>query len=437
MKLYYGWWIVLIAALCTFLDGGIGFYSFGVFYVPLEQEFGWSRAEVSLGMSIYTLVYGGIGFFAGRLTDSRGPRFVMFAGILIMGGALIARSQISQLWQLYVLMAAIGSGVAALGVVPASTVIANWFIRMRGMATGFTMAGIGVGGLVIVPLSQFLITSVGWRITSVVLGIVGIVTVLPLVLLFMRARPAEIGLLPDGDVPDKTRLSKSVGNETKPSISNGHSNSKPHQEAAPDLTLAESLRTPVFWVMTIAYALLMLAASAVLNHEVPYLINQGIDAQAAAAALGVTAGIGAVGKLLSGILADRVGSRLVFLTLSALQAVGVVILLGASDMTTVWVFVAVFGFGMGGAVTPRSMIVAEVFGVRSFGAIFGLLAAFATIGGAIGPYVAGLLFDATKSYQIAMLAVIGAYIIATVLVFFIRPPSRREAQVPEKATLGT
>lgn len=439
MKIFYGWWIVAVSMLLVFLDGGIGFYSYGVFYVPFEKEFGWGRADVALGMSVYNLTYGTIGFFAGRLTDSHGPKTIMVIGIITLGISYTLRSFITDLWQLYVLMAIMGAGVAALGAIPVAAAISKWFVKNRGLATGVTMTGIGFGGLTMVPLAQYLITALGWRTTTVIIGVAASLVVLPLVLLFMRAKPSDLGLLPDGAKlysATTTTLDRQETDLPLPgSHPPGHGESSKLQSA--NWSLAESFRTPAFWFITTLFLLQSLASGAVLSHEVPYLVNIGIDAQAAAAALGLTAGIGIIGKLTSGVLSDRLGSRSVLALLLALQGIGVVILMGTSEMVMVWVFVAVFGFGMGGTVTVRPTIVAEVFGAKSLGAIFGLLAGFATVGGSIGPFVTGIVFDITRSYQLAMLALAVAYLVSTALVFFVRSPAKKAVPESQQATIGT
>lgn len=428
-KIFYGWWIVAAAVVCTFLEMGIGFYSYSVFYIPFEKEFGWSRAEVAFGISIYTIAQGIVGFVAGRMTDSRGPRVVMIAGAFAVGASFLFRSFITDLWQLYALQAMMGGGISALGNVPISAVISNWFIKKRGLAIGITMTGTGFGGLVMVPLTQTLITDLGWRIATMILGALGLIIVLPLVLWVMKARPADMGLLPDGeetyDVPDTMHGPKTV-------------TSLPHASGltVPSWSLKEASRTPAFWLLAFILASLTMNWTAILSHEVTILSSLGIDTQAAAYALGFTAGIGVLGKLASGVVADRLGSRIVFILVAAIQAIGVALLLATSEMTMVWIFVMVFGFGMGGAITLRPMIVGETFGTRSFGAIFGLMMFFATVGGAIGPLLAGMIYDSTRSYQLAILIFSAFYVLGIAGLFVVRAPRRRRTEVPGKPSIG-
>lgn len=437
--IFYGWWIVGVSAFLVFLDGGIGFYSYGVFYLPFEQEFGWGRAEVAFGMSIYTITYGAMGFLAGRLTDSYGPKTLMIIGAVVMGITFISRSFITDLWHLYLLMAIMGAGVASFGGVPVAAVIANWFVKKRGLATGLAMTGIGLGGLFMVPLAQYLITILGWRLTTGILGGAGVAIVIPLILTVMKTRPSEVGALPDGENPNATSPTSEQTEKAGSSQTDESTSGLTPSVSIPssNWSLAESMRTRTFWFVTLAFGLLNLASGAVLTHEVPYLIDMGISPQSAAAALGFTAGMGVIGKLVAGVLVDRIGSRGVLVLLAVLQALGVVILLGTKEMTMVWIFVAVFGFGMGGTVTVRPTIVAEAFGVQNLGAIYGLLAGFATLGGAIGPVVAGMLFDSTRSYMMAMLAVIVAYVIAIAFMVFIRAPKKDALLQPETAGAST
>jgi sugar phosphate permease len=197
---FYGWWIVAVAFLTHCVTVGLVFYSFGVFLPTLTAHFGWSRAEVSFGFSLVSLCAAVYAPFVGRTVDRFGPRpSQLFGAIVVALGFLLLR-RVETLTEFYVLMGLVVSlGATSLGQLPSNAAVANWFVRRRGRALGISTTGISMGGVIFVPLSQFLIDRFGWRDAFGLLGILIVALVVPPVALVMRRSPEAVGLQPDGE----------------------------------------------------------------------------------------------------------------------------------------------------------------------------------------------------------------------------------------------
>jgi len=410
-KFFYGWWIVAVSLVVLFITLGLGYYSFGVLFKPLIAEFGWGRATLSGAMSIFLLAWGLACPLVGRLTDRYGPRRLIILGTIALGTSFCLLSLTSALWHLYLLYACAGVASAACSEIPVSTAVSNWFRKKRGIAMGITTTGIGLGGLFLAPSVSLLILSFGWQATFLVMGLLTWVVILPLVALIMRTRPQEIGLLPNGERGlDRARASESL---LQQSIAAPGKNSNLNNRA--------SIRTKELWLTGFAFSLVSYGIIAVTIHEVPFIIDMGVPLTAAATVLGLTAGIGALGKLSFGYFADRLSPKWLMLACIALQAGGVVILMQSNSLRMVWAFVIVFAFGSGGTNTLRPLVIGEFFGIDSFGRTFGLTELIRRLGAAAGPLVAGYIFDITRSYHYAFITVIAAYLAGMVTLFIIHP----------------
>ncbi|MEA3253780.1 MAG: MFS transporter, partial [Chloroflexota bacterium] len=198
-RLFYGYWIVLVGFLCVFLTMGCGNFIFSLFVKSLQTDLGWSRGEIMTAFTIFFLIMGIASPFIGRLVDRYGPKGVILSGALLMGLGFLLLSVMKALWCFYLGYAIIGIGAAAMGAIPASAVVSNWFKRKRGTAIGIMSSGIGAGGLVLSPIvGGWLIPNLGWRHSYLALAILIWVLIIPLALLIVKTKPADMGLYPDG-----------------------------------------------------------------------------------------------------------------------------------------------------------------------------------------------------------------------------------------------
>jgi MFS family permease len=259
-KVFYGWWVVLVAGVGLSLNyGSIIATTFGVFLKPLSQEFGWSRAGISLAFSLASLGYSGALPLTGRLVDRWGARKVILPSVLIFGLGVMSFYFLSaSLWHFYALYLLMG--VVSSGLLPAySKVIARWFDQKRGLALGLAMAGIGVGGFITPPLAQALITGVGWRQAYVFLGLLVTGIVIPVVGLFLKETPQRMGLLPNGALVAPAGAAKRNGQE-------------------PGLSCPEAWQTGAFWLMVGAFFLQSVGFHGYFIHLVPLLTDRGVSA---------------------------------------------------------------------------------------------------------------------------------------------------------------
>ena len=410
-KLFYGWWIVAISLVILLITLGLGYWCFGVFFKPLITEFGLSRGTLSGAMSIFLLAWGLASPAVGRLTDHYGPQRLIILGAIALGTSFCLLSLITAAWQLYLFYACAGVASATCSEIPVSAAVSNWFKKKRGIAMGITTMGIAFGGLLLAPSVSFLILSFGWRTSFLVMGLLTWGIILPLAVR-MKTRPQEIGLLPDGEI-DEAGASKALVQQSSAAPSK---NSKPHNRP-----IATTIRTKEVWLTGFAFSLVSFGIIGIVIHEVPFLIDMGISSATAATALGLTAGIGILGKLSFGYFADRLSPKWAMLLCIALQAGGVVILMQSRSIGMVWAFLIVFAIGSGATNPLRPLVIGEFFDVDSFGRFFGLTELIRRLGAAAGPFVAGYIFDTTGSYHYAFIIIIAFYLASMAILFMIHP----------------
>lgn len=394
--IFYGWRIVAVAFLTHCITTGIVFYSFGVFLNSLTQQFGWTRAQVSFGFSLVAICGAFYSPFVGRALDRFGPRPTQLVGAGAMSLGFFLLRDSNSLAQFYLLMGVVVAlGSTALGPLPSNTAVANWFVRRRGRALGVSTAGISMGGVVFVPLTQFLIDHYGWRDAFALLGLFVLVVAVPPVALFMRRSPESMGLRPDGATPPTSGVGAGILDEIERSW-----------------TPAQALAHRNFWLIAAAFALTVMGLSATLLHLIVFLRDRGISAEHAAWVLGATAGVGVVGKLGFGALLDRFAQRRVIMWCFGLQALGVLLLIGTRGPLSLWLYVLVYGFAMGGNATLQATILGECFGRLYYGAIAGRMNPFIVLVQALSIPAAGAIRDSFGSYVPAFVGIFFANLVA-------------------------
>ena len=375
-RFFYGY--VLVAASFLLQAIGWGAYnSFGVFFNPLMNEYDWSRAGISGAVSVSFCLYGFSSILLGRLNDRVGPRFIMAISGIFLGVGYLLMSRLTSLWQLYLLYSLlVGIGISGTDVVLLST-IARWFVRLRGRMSGVLKVGTGVGMLVMPLFTNWLITAFGWRTAFFVMGIVVLIPFIGLSQLLVRD-PARRGLRPDGD---------------------GRVTAKIAQAAEKGFTLRQALKNLQLWLICTAYFLLLVCVFTVLLHIVPHAIDLGIPPNWATRVLATIGGLSIVGRIIMGFSSDRIGNKWALTICYGFLCVSLGWLLLANRLWMLFVFAIVYGFAHGGFFVVMSPLIAEFFGTASHGAIFGMMIFVSNIGGAIGPLLAGYVFDLTGSYR--------------------------------------
>jgi MFS family permease len=411
-RIFYGWYIVAAGFLCLWINVGIGFYSFPVFLVELTEKLGWGRGDTAIGVSI-TFIIGGLTSPAvGRLLPKYGPKKILLVGAVIFGLSFLFLSVMTSLWQFYLICCFLAVGLSCTGTMPTSYAISDWFHRKRGRAMGVMMVGVGLGGLIFVPLTDRLITLLQWENTFATYGILVGLIIIPAAGAIIKKRPAESGVLPDGDLTDNGQLDEAGKLMQK-------------NAAAPAWTLTQAVRTRTFWAIALAFILATFGQTPILIHQVAYFRDIGISPEKAAAALGMCAFLGIGGKIFFGAMADRYPTRYAIMLCFGLQFLGTLLLLKTQSLASPFWFVILWGFAMGGIITLEPLIVAECFGLESFGVVLGMLYVFTTIGGSTGVPFAGYIFDSQKSYTMAFVIFAITYLLATALSLLAIPPRAR------------
>ena len=342
---------------------------------------------------------------AGRLVDRYGARKVVPVGSLVAGLGFILLSQVNSLWCFYLGWAIVGIGISAAGYIPASAVISNWFEERRGLALGIMGMGFGAGGILSPLIGGWLIPSFGWRVSYFILAPL-MWTLIPLTLLVLRSKPADMGLYPDGRQPSAVTA-------------------QPEELliARQGVSLKTALATSYFWFVAVSFLLGGIGETGVTQTQVPYLEDIGFPVAMAAATL-TAVGLGsAVGKFGFGWLCDRLSAKYT-------RAIGLVFLLGGAlilanvKLTTppavIWLYTVIKGLGAGSWLPTMSMLVSRNFGLASYGTIFGLIAVSQSIGGGIGPLLAGYMYDSMGTYSWAFIVFAIAFAVAMLAILAAR-----------------
>jgi MFS family permease len=396
-QFFYGYVIVAAALSMSIVMWGAR-HSFGVFFAPVLDEFGWSRAATSGGFSLTWVFTGLLSILVGKLNDKLGPRLIMTVAGFLLGLGYLLMSQLSSIWQLFLFYGVISIGMSAALVPPLSTV-ARWFVKMRAFMTGIVLAGTGIALMVIVPAANWAILVYGWRTVYVIVGS-GALVVVVIAAQFLRRDPYQVGKLPYGYGGISTAASGAQ---------------------ADGLFFKEALRTNQVWLISLVYFCTYFVYYVFVVHMVIYAIGQGISS---ARAVGIVAFLGAAGiagRIIMGFFADRIGNKQAMLLSAGLMMLALFWLLVAKDLWMLFLFGAAFGFGHGGIATMESPIVANVFGMRSHGVILGLVFFCDTVGGAFGPFLAGYIFDVTNSYTLAFLLCAILSVINWIAIFVLKP----------------
>jgi sugar phosphate permease len=333
-------------------------------------------------------------------------------GVALMVAGLLLAPLTSEPWHLYLTLGVlVGGGSVCLGYSGQSLFLPHWFVRRRGLAVGLAFAGVGVGSIALLPWVQVVIEQVGWRAACTAMGVLLLVVLAPINLL-VRKRPEDMGLQPDGDAAPDGRTPAEATNVVNA------------EWAAVDWTLARAVRTAPFWWIALAYVSALYVWYAVQVHQTKYLVEIGFSPATAAWALGLVSLIGIPGQVVLGHISDRVGREWIW-TASSLGFIicyaALILLQHYPTSLLLYVMVAAQG-GLGyGLTSIFGAMVAEIFQGKHYGVIFGTLMLAAIIGGAVGPWATGVLYDANGSYAPAFWICIGLSVVSAAAIWQAAP----------------
>ena len=400
--IFRGWFVVAGAFVVMFLAFGCA-YSFTAFFESLQQEFGASRGEISLVFSIAGFLFFTVGALTGPLADRVDPRWVIGAGMAMIGAGLILASAAATLLQVY---AAYGLGIG-LGVgfayVPAIGPVQRWFVRRRGTASGLAVAGIGVGTLAMPIVAALLIAAQGWRAAYLIMGIVAIAGGLAATAL-IEASPERRGLHPDGD----------TGPAAGPAVGGAPS--------WPGLSTRQALATRPFWVLYVAALMLSVGLFVPFVHLVPYAQDHGIGKATAVSIFGLVGLGSAAGRLFLGGVADRFGRRQSLLAMFVGLALMFAWWLVSTSVWQLAIFAFIYGTCYGGFVALAPAVIVDYLGARNASGIIGVLYTSVGVGTLLGPTLAGYAFDVYQSYTLPIAVSAAAALLAALCTSLLRDP---------------
>jgi sugar phosphate permease len=377
--IFYGWWIAIACCAITFVGAGIGVYGPAVFIKALQEERGWSVGAISLATTCYFLAGGVSGIFVGRWIDGHGPRGLFAVNAIVMAAALLLIGRVTSLWQLFAAYLLMAPAMSGLSNIPVTWLLTRWFVRRRAQAMSIAMSGISIGGMLLVPMSVFVVDRWGLGAATLTLALLVLALILPMTAFVIRSDPAEVGLGPDGD--QRTSGASSMQ----------------FNLPATDWTRSAAVRTRAFWLIVISFMFGLAAQQAFLLHQLSYLSDR-FGGTTASTVLSTTAGASIIGRLALGTVSDRLDKRWMAAVCFAVQGASMLLVLHTSSLPVIYAATLLFGLAMGNSYIMLSLLAAESFGGATFGAIYGLVTLFVTAGSAFGPLFAGVLADASGGY---------------------------------------
>ena len=410
---FYGWWMVLVSAVIMALGVVPLFHGMAAWFPVLETRFGWSRAQLSLAFSL-TRVEGSImGPAGGYLIERWGPRRMVLVGLLILGAGMLALSRVQELWHLYGAFIIMSTGVGLGTWLPAMTVLNNWFIQQRATAMAWSMAGISLGGILVIPALAWAIDPEEfgpdrWRPVAAGMGVFILLVAWPISAL-VRNRPEDYGQNPDGR-REAVGEARALGGQ---SVSPGE----------PDYTWQQALRTRNFWLITLGHAGSSIVITTLMVHMGSMLnLDRGLSLQTVGWVVATTTAVGALFTLVGGYVGDRVSIRVAVFGFSAIQAVAIFILLQVHSASTAFLFAVVLGVGFGGRVPLTTAIRGVYFGRRAYASITGMSMVPMNILFFIMPLYAGYMHDRTDSYSIPFITVAAVCLVGSCLFLLLGEP---------------
>ena len=397
MKANYGWVIVGVGIVVTCVGVG-AMLALTVFLAPMAEAMGWSRTGISTAALINWLCMGAGAFLWGALSDRFGTRAVVLSGGVLLGLGLVTASRAQTLGQFQLLYGVLVGLAVGSFYTPLTATTSRWFTRHRSLAVALVSAGLSVGSAIMGPLARWLISSYDWRFAMLVIGDLVWIVVIPAALLVRNPPPSPVGTVVTSD--------------------------------GRDLSVREALRSPQFAALGFAYFACCAAHSGPIFHMVSNAIDHGVTAMAAATVLSAASLASLSGKIVCGLVADRVGAKRTLIAGLALQAVAISLYLGTRELATFYAVALVFGFAYGGVMPLYAILVREYFGERIMGTVFGAVAFVSTLGMALGPWAGGWLYDTFGGYFWLFLGSFGIGLGAVAIAFTFRVPQSVPAALP-------
>ena len=412
-SVFYGWWVALTTAVGLFWGVPVTVYSFSVFVKPLTHEFHTGRAAVSLAYTFQNLMAAISAPLAGRLIDRYGARKVILPAAVLFGLTLVSIKILDgSVWVFWLCYGLLGVLLSGAGPIPYGKVVSHWFDRHRGLALGLSMSGIGCGAIIMPYLAQRLIANFGWRAAYAILGAVVLFIAVPFVGAFLREKPEDLGLLPDGAMHTDAKATEQAGDAGS--------------------VWHDACHSKTFWVMVCAFFLLGASVQGCIVHLTAMLTDRGITIQTATLASSLLGAAVLIGRAGSGYLLDRFFAPYIAVVFFGGVGAGIGLLWTSSLTAIAFVGTFLVGLGVGAEVDIIPYLTSRYFGLRSLGKIYGAAFGAFVLAGALGPLVMGAGFDLTGSYRVPLAVLFASAVVATVLMTRLGPYRYQARQPDEK-----
>ena len=408
-KHYYGWGIVASSVLVSFAQVPMYGPVLSVFMKPIGDDTGWSRAEISLAFTVGSLFGSFASSLVGHYIDRYGARTAVVVSGMILTGVLIGLAVMQEPWHFWVLFGT-GRTAALAGInMGTSVAVANWFIRKRGRAISFLSIGLRSGQAIFPLFIAPVIVLLSWRHAYGMLAVIAFVLIVIPGWLYLRRRPEDLGLLPDGDAPTGRAETGGMAEPAHPVADE------------PSWTLRQALRTTQFWMLVVAMTVIVFSQTAINLHAVASFQDRGVADAFAGVFVFIFAGVAALSAYAWGSLMDRFPVRWVTLGATALTASAMFVIIFADNLWLALTFSLLFGLGIGGWTVAQVVLFANYFGRAHLGAIRGFAQLAAGPIGAAGPLLAGFLYDVTGDYTVAFRLFFGTMALVALALILARP----------------
>ena len=378
-------------------------FAFGFFIEPLEEEFGWTRTQVNVSLSI-GVVTSFLSPVVGNLMDRFGTRWTMAVSIVLVASAFLLRSVMTELWHFYLFSGIMFAGTPGATMIPAGRLVLTWFPKARGRMMGIVTSGNNIGSGLAVPIIAGLIGFVGWRWTWALMGI-ALIGMAMLVLLVIR--------------DDSDDVAKERGKRWSPKYSNDDGTADLNN----GMTVSTAVRTSTFWFLVIGMTLQQFIRTGVVSQMVPHLEQVGFSRAVTATMMIVLAIFAASSKLIFGRLSESITARVSFIVIMILQGIGLSVLLLSDGSAITWGAIVVIGLGMGGVGALTPLVIFDMFGLKHFGSIMGLTRMSIAIPIFFGPIFAGMIFDSKGKYDLMFVVTIGLLVVSIGSFMLAKPPN--------------
>ena len=385
--IFYGWFVLAAGFFVLFVSTGSR-NTFGVFVLPMTEEFAWDRTTISAVVSVGVLVSGVTQPFLGWLYDRYGGRIVISLSLLVLGAATMLLSMTNNFWFLLGIYGFVTStATSGVSLVTVHALLSKWFHEKRSLVLSLATAGTSAGSLLLVPLASSLIEAANWRVTWLVLGAIVIFLALPVVLFIVKDSPGEVGELPDGE-----KASESPGLRGVPAA-------KSPLEA--DYWL-DAFRSKPIWQLSGAYFVCGVTTIIISTHYVPFALDRGVSPQLAASAFGLMMGLNAVGVVVIGVLSTKFSRKKLLGTVYFVRFLAYMMLVFGPNAIGIWGFAVLAGLSWIATPPLTASLTTDIYGLKNIGTLNGISTFSHQIGGSISVLLAGVLYDRVPSLEIPL-----------------------------------